>query len=100
MPARNFLKLFSVIAILSVFFSGLQPPLVRAQGGDGLQRQVNAESGRVSFISPESGRALPAAKALGQSIRPQDPLKYCPQNLVTRQEMAVFIVRAFHLPLP
>jgi hypothetical protein len=29
-----------------------------------------------------------------------NPLKYCPQNYVTRQEMAVFIVRAFHIPLP
>ncbi|MEO8357408.1 MAG: hypothetical protein ABI621_15995 [Chloroflexota bacterium] len=27
-------------------------------------------------------------------------LKYCPQNKVTRQEMAVFIVRAFGIPLP
>ncbi|MEO8355361.1 MAG: lamin tail domain-containing protein [Chloroflexota bacterium] len=29
-----------------------------------------------------------------------NPLKYCPQNKVTRQEMAVFIVRAFGIPLP
>ena len=29
-----------------------------------------------------------------------NPLRYCPQNKVTRQEMAVFIVRAFNLPLP
>ena len=28
------------------------------------------------------------------------PLRYCPQNLVTRQEMAAFIVRAFNLPQP
>jgi hypothetical protein len=30
----------------------------------------------------------------------QNPLRYCPMNKVTRQEMAVFIVRAFGIPLP
>jgi hypothetical protein len=30
----------------------------------------------------------------------QTPLNYCPQNYVTRGEMAVFIVRAFGIPLP
>jgi hypothetical protein len=30
----------------------------------------------------------------------QNPLRYCPENNVTRAEMAVFIVRAFHIPLP
>jgi hypothetical protein len=29
-----------------------------------------------------------------------NPLRFCPLNNVTRQEMAVFIVRAFHIPLP
>ena len=29
-----------------------------------------------------------------------NPLRFCPQNKVTRQEMAVFIVRAFGIPLP
>jgi len=29
-----------------------------------------------------------------------NPLRYCPQNQVTRAEMAVFIVRAFGIPLP
>jgi hypothetical protein len=29
-----------------------------------------------------------------------NPLRYCPMNNVTRQEMAVFIVRAFGIPLP
>jgi hypothetical protein len=29
-----------------------------------------------------------------------NPLRYCPMNNVTRQEMAVFIVRAFNIPLP
>jgi hypothetical protein len=30
----------------------------------------------------------------------QNPLRYCPANKVTRAEMAVFIVRAFDIPLP
>ena len=30
----------------------------------------------------------------------QSPLMYCPQNFVTRGEMAVFMVRAFGIPLP
>ena len=30
----------------------------------------------------------------------QSPLMYCPQNNITRGEMAVFIVRAFGIPLP
>ncbi len=29
-----------------------------------------------------------------------NPLRYCPQNYVTRGEMAVFIVRAFGIPVP
>jgi hypothetical protein len=29
-----------------------------------------------------------------------NPLRFCPQNKVTRAEMAVFIVRAFDIPLP
>jgi hypothetical protein len=28
------------------------------------------------------------------------PLRYCPEQSVTRAEMAVFIVRAFSLPMP
>jgi hypothetical protein len=30
----------------------------------------------------------------------QNPLRYCPVDKVTRAEMAVFIVRAFDIPLP
>jgi hypothetical protein len=29
-----------------------------------------------------------------------NPLRYCPENNVTRGEMAVFIVRAFKIPMP
>jgi hypothetical protein len=28
------------------------------------------------------------------------PMKYCPDSPVTRGQMAVFIAKAFHLPLP
>ena len=37
------------------------------------ERQYNAESGKVSFIGPESGRVLSSQKDLGTFIRPQDP---------------------------
>ena len=63
----------SLIVVFSLTFSAFQPASVSAQDGDGIKRQVNAESGRVSFIGPESGRVLSAPRALGTSIRPQDP---------------------------
>jgi Zn-dependent metalloprotease len=70
---QHLTKLFSAIAVMAVVFSSLQPPLVQAQSGDGLKRHVNAGSGRLSFLSPESGRALSASKALGTFLRHQDP---------------------------
>jgi Zn-dependent metalloprotease len=63
----------AILVILTVILSGLNPPLVSAQEGDGIKRHVNAGSGRVSFIGPESGRVLSASRALGTFIRPQDP---------------------------
>ena len=50
-----------------------QPQSASAQGGDGIQRQINAETGRVSFIGPESGRVVSASRALGSLARPADP---------------------------
>ncbi len=81
---NNLLKVFSVIAILAMTFSNVQPHRVEAQSGDGLNRQVNAESGRVSFITPADGKPLSAVRALGESIRPQDPamalaVRYAPE---------------------
>ena len=66
---------FSSLMILSIGFSATQPKSAAAQGGDGIKRQFNSESGKVNFIGPESGRVVPAAKALGISsfARPQDP---------------------------
>jgi hypothetical protein len=72
---HRFFKMLSAIAILAMVFGNLQLGYVQAQGqgGDGIKRQVNAESGKVSFIGPENGRPLPASKALGTLLRPQDP---------------------------
>src|SRR6185436_15017182 len=66
-------SLFSVIVIFTMILSGLRPSAAQAQTGDGLKRQVNAESGKVSFLGPENGRVLSASRALGTFIRPQDP---------------------------
>ena len=83
----KFRQITTIVVIFTFLFSAIQPVHVFAQGGgddgkrqanaqkggDGIRRQVNPQSGRVSFIGPESGRVLPASKALGMSIRPQDP---------------------------
>ena len=66
-------KLISILFILAILLSNVHTPVASAQTGDGLKRQVNAESGRVSFIGPNTGRVVPAAKALGTFFRPQDP---------------------------
>ncbi|HLO31188.1 MAG TPA: choice-of-anchor Q domain-containing protein, partial [Anaerolineales bacterium] len=72
---RRFLQILSTLVILSILFSGFSLPAVAAQAGDGIQRRRNAQTGKVNFIGPESGRVVPAAKALGISslARPADP---------------------------
>ncbi|HET9905894.1 MAG TPA: M4 family metallopeptidase, partial [Anaerolineales bacterium] len=65
--------LFVTIIISSIGLSVIQPRAVSAQVSDGIKRQINAESGKISFIGPESGRAVPAAQALGIFARPADP---------------------------
>src|SRR5262245_38793016 len=67
--------LFSGIVIFTLMLSGFSPSSAQAQAGDGLKRQVNAETGKVSFIGPESGGVVSAAKALGTVLRPSDPGK-------------------------
>ncbi len=85
MTAKYFLlKVFSLFVVLAMAFSYVQPPAARAQGGDGLKREVNAESGRVSFIRPEKGASLSAARALGEFFLPQEPamalaVRYAPE---------------------
>ena len=50
MPAKyNLVKVFSVIAILAMIFSNIQPASAQTQDGDGLKRQVNAQSGSIHF---------------------------------------------------
>jgi len=70
---RRLLQIISMIVILTIVFSGLPMRSASAQGKDGLKRQVNPQTGRVSFIGPESGHALPASQALGTFIHPQNP---------------------------
>ncbi len=77
-------RLFSIVMVLALMLSHVQPSDVQAQDGDGLQRQVNAESGRVSFISPGSGSSISAARVLGKTILPPDPalalaVRYAPE---------------------
>ena len=62
---RRLLQITSIIVILTILFSGIPIRSASAQGNDGLKRRVDPETGRVSFIGPESGRALPASQALG-----------------------------------
>jgi Zn-dependent metalloprotease len=62
-----------ILVALTMLFSAIQPSAASAQSGDGLKRQVNPQSGRVSFIGPETGRVFSASRALGTFARPQDP---------------------------
>ncbi|MGB8983705.1 MAG: choice-of-anchor Q domain-containing protein, partial [Anaerolineales bacterium] len=72
---RRLLQVLSFIIILTMMFSALQLPSVSAQGNDGIERRHNAQTGKVSFIGPQSGRSVSAAKALGITAfgRPSDP---------------------------
>src|SRR5262245_31313754 len=71
---RSFRQLISIVIVLTFLLSGFPLPSASAQGtGDGLKRQVNAQTGKVSFIGPQSGRSLLASRALGTFIRPSDP---------------------------
>ena len=70
---RRLLQIISLIVIFTLLFSSISLPSVSAQGGDGLKREVNPQTGKVSFLGPESGRSLLASRALGTFIRPQNP---------------------------
>ena len=69
----KFNQILTIVVALTLLFSAVHPSAASAQGGDGVKRQVNPQSGRVSFIGPETGRALSASRALGTFARPQDP---------------------------
>jgi fungalysin/thermolysin propeptide len=73
---RSLLQILSSIIIITMLAPGTPLPSVSAQGNsDGIKRQVNAQTGKVNFIGPESGRSLSASRALGigAAIRPQNP---------------------------
>jgi Zn-dependent metalloprotease len=55
---------FSIVILLILILSSFHPPEVHAQGTQGIKRQVNAQTGKVSFLLPESGLVLPARQAL------------------------------------
>ena len=72
---RKLLSVMSMILILILLFSGFPIQSASAQGKDGLKRQVNPQTRKLSFIGPENGSVLPVSSALGLSlsVRLQDP---------------------------
>ena len=62
---RRLLQITVIIMILTLMLSDFPIRSVSAQGNDALKRQINSQTGKVSFISPESGHTLPASQALG-----------------------------------
>ena len=67
--------LLSISILLSMALSLARPEPAAAQGKDGLDRQLNAQTGKLSFIAPEDGQPLSAAKVLGisPSARAEEP---------------------------
>src|SRR5688500_1250494 len=70
---RRLFQIISLIVVFTLLFSSFSLPTVSAQGGDGLKRDVNPQTGKVSFLGPETGRTLSASRALGTFLHPQDP---------------------------
>ena len=70
---NKFQKIVSTIFIMAILLSSAQTPVASALGKDGIKRQLNAGSGKVSFIGPETGSVVSASKALGTFIRPENP---------------------------
>ncbi len=112
---QRFFKLLSVLAILAMMFSNLQPISASAQSGDGggkrpisaqqsddgVKRDFNPASGKVSFIGPESGHLLAANEALGMSLRPQDPAmalakRFAPEFGVQNPERDLSVMKNKH----
>jgi bacillolysin len=76
-----------LILILTVPMFTFRSP-VYAQGAAGIQRQVNAQTGRVSFLVPAQGTVLPAREALkGASL---DELRLDPAMALMKQFGAEF----------
>jgi bacillolysin len=76
MLAKNkFTQLFlSVVVVLTMTISTFRLPSVYAQGTGGIKRQINPQTGKLSFIGPENGHSLSASQALGITsfARPAD----------------------------
>src|SRR5688572_10376212 len=72
---RRLLSFLSILVIITMLFSGLSLPSASAQGPDEIERQLNAQTGKVSFIGPDpqDGQALPASDLFDSSLPPQDP---------------------------
>src|SRR5512138_60321 len=71
---RRLLRIISILAILAIILSGLPLSAVSAQGKDGLQREHNVRTGKVSFIGVENGLALSVAQlGAASAARPADP---------------------------
>ena len=69
-------SVFSAAIILILIVSAFHPFVVHAQGVGGVRRQVNAQTGKVSFLLPEGAPVLSAQQALhGMSLseRRADP---------------------------
>ena len=60
-------KVLTFVVLLSLTISGSSPYIVSAQGNDGVNRNINSASGKLSFIGPANGSVLAASEALGSS---------------------------------
>jgi hypothetical protein len=81
---RKLLQITSILVILTILFSGFAPQHVRAQGGDGLKREVNPQTGKVSFLGPESGSSLSRPRSFWESV-----LSHLPPTLPWRWQNAL-----------
>ena len=60
-------KVLTFVVLLSLTISGSSPYIASAQGNDGVNRNINSASGKLSFIGPANGSVLAASEALGSS---------------------------------
>src|SRR6266511_5497084 len=70
---RRLLRIISIIVSLTTLFSSVPARFASAQGQDGLKHEVNAQTGKVSFIGPENGLPVSNVLATSPSVRRQNP---------------------------
>src|SRR5215216_5370020 len=58
-------RILSYLLLCSLILSLARSTSASAQGRDGLQREVNPQTGKINFIHSEDGRPVAAAQALG-----------------------------------